>query len=206
MDENEGDFPFTLEELTTGLRSEEEAKTLDVETIKDTRFAFVMDRFMPVVVGTHIWQFYQWQKKIPDFTNKTDEALVWFLLENNYKTWESAYRKKMASSEEGLSGEENQIPAEDIEVSQPKFTGTSRGKNAQKYRGWSPEGAKRWNEIVKELEEINQNQALQKYYEVYKEWKVKVETNEQDKKLRKRARQGVVADEPGEVTMIHGFD
>ena len=96
MDENEGVVPFTLEQLTTGLRSVEELETLDhEEMIKETRFAFVMDRFMPVVVGKNVWHYYQWQKKIGDFTNKTDEALVWFILENNNKTWRASLPSKI---------------------------------------------------------------------------------------------------------------
>ena len=205
MDENEGVVPFTLEQLTTGLRSVEELATLDEETIKETRFAFVMDRFMPVVVGKNVWHYYQWQKKIGDFTNKTDEALVWFILENNYKTWEEAYNKKMAS-EEGFSAQQDTqaAPPQDLQVSQPKYT--CRGKNAKKYRGWSPEGALKWNEIVKEIQKIRETPELQKYDELYLEWKLKMETSLQEKKARKRARKGPVAAVAGDVAMIHGFD
>ena len=190
MDENGGDVPYTLEEMTAGLRKPVAANELNEETIKTSTFAYVMDRFMPVVVGLNVWNNLQWQQEIRKFANMTDEALLWFLLENYYKTWESQYKAKMA--------------AEDavVEIVKPTFTRAGRKKGESNYRGWSADGTKRWNDITTAVVAMRGDNN-QKYDALFLQWKKKVEEQEREKRNRKRVRTQVTIED--EVVMVHGF-
>ena len=189
MDENRGDVPYSLEEMTSGLRTPVAGGELNEETIKTSTFAYVMDKFMPAVVGKNVWNGFQWQQEIRKFANKTDEILLWFLLENYYKTWEAAYKAKMTGGA--------------VDVVKPKFTSNGGGKEGGKYRGWSPLATKRWNEISDTVVKMRENQN-QKYDALYLEWKKKVEEQDREKRNRKRVRTQVTEEEE-DVVMVHGF-
>ena len=198
MDDHDGKVPFTLEEMTSGLRKEK-LEGENEEGIKNSTFAYICDRFYPVVVGSMVWRRFHCQLEIRQFVNKTDEGLVWFILENNYKTWVAAYKKKMGDLCEEES-EENGV----VEVPQPQYTATNSGRNAQKYRGWNNDGTTRWNTIVDEIVKVRSDKS-QKFDTLFLQWKKRLDKEDQEKKHRKRVRL-MVEEEEEEITMTHGFE
>lgn len=197
MTKHNGVLPFTLEEMTMDMRELEDPE-VDGEYGEKTGYAFVCEHFLPVVVGVLAWRRQVTLRTVMDIANITDEALCWFLLENNFKTWTTTWRKR------------NGVP--DVEVTMPLYTSDGSGKNAKKYGGWSSEGSLRWNEIVavvkkrRALNVLEDNKVnLDGFDHKYLQWKIKQE-NEMNAGKRKKVVELATMEDEEEVEMEHGFD
>ena len=194
MTKFDGNLPFTLEEMTEDMRVLENPD-VDGEFGEKTGFAFVCEHFLPVVVGVVAWKRQVTLKRVMDIANITDEALCWFLLENNFKTWTASWKKK--------NGQE-------VEVYMPKYTADANGSCAKKYGGWNQEGSRRWNKIiqvVKESRKLNELENgevnLDGFDHKYLTWKLNQENEKNLGKKRKVVDQTMQDDDE---EMVHGFD
>ena len=194
MTKFDGNLPFTLEEMTEDMRVLENPD-VDGEFGEKTGFAFVCEHFLPVVVGVVAWKRQVTLKRVMDIANITDEALCWFLLENNFKTWTASWKKK--------NGQE-------VEVYMPKYTADANGSCAKKYGGWNQEGSRRWNKIiqvVKESRKLNELENgevnLEGFDHKYLTWKLNQENEKNLGKKRKVVDQTMQDDDE---EMVHGFD
>ena len=123
MRKNNGRLKFTLEEILANVRGGS----------PEDPYGYAVTQFLPCIVGNIAWRAAVTTTRLSKLANVTDEILMLFLLENNWKVWEATYHNKMLDEE-----------SQKIEVPRALYTEFS-GKTARKYSGWNAAGMDRWN-------------------------------------------------------------
>ena len=123
MRKSNGKLPFTMDGILTNVR----------DGTPQGAYGWAVTHFLPCVVGNIPWRAAITTTRLSKLANITDEVLMLFLLENNWKVWEATYHNKSVNNDD-----------EKVEVPRALYTEFS-GKTARKYSGWNVAGMHRWN-------------------------------------------------------------
>lgn len=101
----------------------------------NTNYAYTMfvTSIVPVVVGRYEWKQKAHKVHYSTFVTPSDEAFGMLLVENNYEAW-------VEIAQTGDKGDKK-----------PKYT--KHAMNSGRYGGWSTQGIRRYNELIRIVKE-----------------------------------------------------
>lgn len=132
---------------------------------KKEAFFFFCDNYLPIVVGKNKFKKQSHNTLISDLATRSDEALVYLMVENNWDRW-----TEMASHDPPTLF--SNIPT--------KFT--ERGKKAKEFCGWNLEGLTLFNRIMTRVRKDRSSTCGKDVEKAYLEYR-------QEKLLGRKSRQ-----------------
>jgi hypothetical protein len=104
---------------------------------QERAFTFLVDHLLGHVIGKREWDMMKCFHLVSDRVSVSDEAYTLLLLENVYEEW--------------LKLKPNQ-PGEKQTIVKGKYTDPEKGASNEKYKGWTVDGIKRYNELHNSVE------------------------------------------------------
>lgn len=102
---------------------------------KKKAFFFTCDHFLPNIVGKYRFRNFSSQMMMSSLATRSDEALMYLFLENNWERWSDMSKSRPPLKESTIS---------------TKYS--YRGNKAEEFGGWTEEGIKRFNELMEQVE------------------------------------------------------
>ena len=130
LTKNNGKFPYTLDEILDTIR---EFQVGEQGETGQSICAEIYTWFLPSVIGCNRWRNNCTEIRLNDLATKTDEALIFFNLDNSYDAWISGW-KIDDIERKGL--DRGEMKLEDTKYTQ------GRGREARTCGGWSDSGKK----------------------------------------------------------------
>jgi hypothetical protein len=119
--------------------------------LQEQAFTFLVEHLLGHVIGKREWDMKKCFHMVSDHVSISDEAYTLLLLENVYEKW--------------LKIKQHQQPGEKRTIVKGKYTDPEKGASNEKYKGWTVDGIKRYNQLYQKVQH-NRNQKWAKTVEM----------------------------------------
>ena len=121
---------------------------------------FLCDKLLPAVIGAKAFNQNCAAKNVSEFTNETDIAFIFLILENNWEQWDALHHQHALKEAQGEAFTGSKLP---------KTKWTSSCSESGHNPGWDHEAYQRFNELVKlELENRELGVQAEGQYRAYR--------------------------------------
>ncbi len=165
----DGRLPNSLDQLTGKKR--EDGKTMEV----------YLNYVLPCVVGKNQWNQQRHEKLVREFVTPSDEAFGYLILENIWDTWKGMSTEEchaVLASRLTLNRRASGGGTKKETGREGKWTDPTKSKevSSRRFRGWDPEGIRRFNELIKEVMDDRKTDTGEEFEKQFQQAWLKIES------------------------------